>query len=144
MWSGASTGRYLLDFSSLMVYSSTSDELSFREGKWTQSTRCFKLLSRQTRNVYNGSRGQLHESKIWVKVRRTAVSWKSSRMFQKQGGKHPSGELGILPQESHVTWPMSPAPESPFLIGPQRGGRSTKSMFPKEFCIVDIEFDGGV
>lgn len=43
--------RYRIDFSSLMVYSSTSDELSFREGRWTQSTRCFELLSRQTRNA---------------------------------------------------------------------------------------------
>lgn len=43
--------RYKIDFSSLMVYSSTSDELSFGEGKWTQSTSCFELLSRRTRNV---------------------------------------------------------------------------------------------
>lgn len=43
--------RYLRDFSSLMLYSSTSEELSLREGKWTQSTRRLKLLSLRTRNI---------------------------------------------------------------------------------------------
>lgn len=67
--------EHLLDFSSLMAYCSTLGELSFGEGKWTQSTRCFELPSRRTRNVCNRSRGRggLHESKIWVEVRRTTV-----------------------------------------------------------------------
>lgn len=65
--------KHLLDFSSLMAYWSTLGELSFGEGKWTQSTRCFKLPSRRTRNVCNRSQGGIHEWKIWVEARRTTV-----------------------------------------------------------------------
>lgn len=90
---------------------------------------------------------ELNESKIWVKVRRTTMGWKSSRMFQKQGGR--VGESSI-PQEncrfcpkSHVSpgpWPL--APDSSFLTCPPRGGSRLNQCFPKN-CAVDTEFGGG-
>lgn len=67
----------LTRFSSLMVYSSTSDELSFREGKWTQSTRCFKLLSADQECLQWRKRA-FCESKMWQEVGRTAVRARES------------------------------------------------------------------
>lgn len=71
-------------------------------------------------------------------------------MFQKQGGRRGSqaslrrtrdSALRAMYHIAHVPWLLSL--HFPYAHGGGRGGgRSTKSMSPKELCIVDTEFGG--
>lgn len=122
-----------------MVYSSTSDELPFREGKWTQSIRCFEQLFLRTRKVCNREGGCVNPTGL----QRDGSHLECSR--NKEAGwtvKHLPGEWGILANEPRVTQTMSPGSRvSISHLSTERG--STKSLFPKEFCAGDRVRQGG-
>lgn len=131
----AEPSRYKIDFSSLMVYSSTSDELSFREGKWTQSTRCFELLSRRTRNIPATTRCRILATSAWPRLScshtgHVLMSFSRMLMPRRRGRQFfgVAGRQSPMPSSSSSSSPLPTTGTGP--VGSPRAGAPACRIMP--------------